>query len=138
MPDKSKKIFTLMIAFKRRMNERFRRSDENDLHSMLRMAAMFYIGSQQAPTMKDIAGHLMVRPSSVTTLIKSLEAKGFVAREADQEDRRTIRIRLTEKGKKRLAEKMRMMQKHLGEVVGVLSEKEKDTFITLLEKITKV
>lgn len=138
MPDKSKRIFTLMIAFKRAMNERFRRSDESDLHSMLRMAAMFFIGSQKDPTMKDIASHLMVRPSSVTPLVRSMESKGFVVRKADPNDRRTVRIRLTEKGRKRLAEKRRMMEKHLGEVIGPLTEKEKTTFITLLEKITKI
>lgn len=46
----------------------------------------------------EISNYLNVTSPTITQLIKGLEEQGLVEREMDQEDRRVVRIKLTEKG----------------------------------------
>lgn len=46
----------------------------------------------------EISSHLNVAPPTITQQIRSLETHGFVQRRMDKQDRRAVRITLTEKG----------------------------------------
>lgn len=46
----------------------------------------------------EISRHLKVAPPTVTQLVNGLVTNGFVERSTDKEDRRAVRIKLTEKG----------------------------------------
>jgi DNA-binding MarR family transcriptional regulator len=50
----------------------------------------------------ELAAQLGVTPGSVTQLITSLEARGWVLRHIDAEDRRAVRVSLTETGREEL------------------------------------
>ena len=65
------------------------------------------------PTIGEIAGYLLVRHHSAVELIDRAAAAGLVARKADSEDGRTVRIALTADGKKRLE---RLAASHLEEL----------------------
>ncbi len=54
--------------------------------------------SQEPPRMTELAGHLGIVPRSVTTVIDALEQAGLVRREIDPQNRRAIRLHLTERG----------------------------------------
>ncbi|MDI3387938.1 MarR family transcriptional regulator [Streptomyces sp. B-S-A8] len=54
------------------------------------------------PRMADLAHDLEVVPRAVTSLVDSLETAGCVRRAPDQENRRVIRIELTDEGRKTL------------------------------------
>jgi DNA-binding MarR family transcriptional regulator len=47
----------------------------------------------------DLATLLQVTPASITQLITGLESRGLVHRSVDPEDRRAVRVSLTEKGR---------------------------------------
>ena len=49
----------------------------------------------QGPTVSDVAGYLLVRHHSAVGLIDRAEAMGLVARRADADDHRVVRVRLT-------------------------------------------
>ncbi|MGW0748488.1 MarR family winged helix-turn-helix transcriptional regulator [Streptomyces sp. NPDC002587] len=53
----------------------------------------------QAPRMADLAARLEVVPRAVTTLVDGLEAAECVRRAPDPENRRVIRIELTDTGR---------------------------------------
>lgn len=53
----------------------------------------------QCPTPSHIGELLKINSSTVTGHIGKLEEKGFITREIDRDDRRVIRVLLTEKGK---------------------------------------
>ncbi len=42
---------------------------------------------------------MYLHPSTVTGVVDRLEAKGYVLRDRDREDRRVVNVRLTDKGK---------------------------------------
>ena len=67
----------------------------------------------RGPTIGEIAGYLLVRHHSAVELIDRAVAAGLVARQADSEDARTVRIALTADGKKRLE---RLAASHLEEL----------------------
>ena len=67
----------------------------------------------RGPTVGEIAGYLLVRHHSAVELIDRAVTAGLVARQADSEDGRTVRIALTTDGKKRLE---RLAASHLEEL----------------------
>ena len=54
--------------------------------------------SDEPPRMTDLADHLGIVPRSVTTVIDALEEAGLVRREIDPQNRRAIRLHLTDRG----------------------------------------
>jgi DNA-binding MarR family transcriptional regulator len=54
--------------------------------------------SDEPPRMTELADHLGIVPRSVTTVIDALEEAGLVRREVDPQNRRAIRLHLTDRG----------------------------------------
>lgn len=54
--------------------------------------------SEEPPRMTELADHLGIVPRSVTTVIDALEEAGLVRREIDPQNRRAIRLYLTDRG----------------------------------------
>jgi DNA-binding MarR family transcriptional regulator len=52
----------------------------------------------RGPTIGDVASYLFLRHHSAVGLVDRAEDGGFVERTEDQDDRRVVRLRLTEKG----------------------------------------
>jgi DNA-binding MarR family transcriptional regulator len=50
-------------------------------------------------TVKGLSEKLFLEPSTMTPMLKRLEAMGYVRRERDSEDERSVRISLTEAGR---------------------------------------
>jgi len=57
----------------------------------------------QGLKMKELSQRLMVSGGNITTITDQLTSEGLVEREANESDRRVIRIRLTAKGRKLFA-----------------------------------
>jgi len=55
-------------------------------------------GQTEALCVKDITSRMLERNSNTTRIIDKLEAKGLVKRQTSSNDRREIRIHLTDKG----------------------------------------
>ena len=73
----------------------------------------------RGPTVGDIAGYLLVRHHSAVELIDRAVTAGLVARRADSEDARTVRIALTARGRERLE---RLAASHLEELDRLTSQ----------------
>lgn len=59
-------------------------------------------GHGQPPTVRDLAGHLLLRHHSTVELIDRAEDAGLVKRSSDATDGRVIRVALTELGEDKL------------------------------------
>ena len=69
-------------------------------------AVLMGIASQQhehGVTIKDLAEHLSMAPTHVTTEIGRLEAKGLLAKRRNEADRRSILVTLTSTGEEKVA-----------------------------------
>lgn len=60
---------------------------------------LLVLWEQDAPTIGGIAERLSLESSTVTPLVKRLEAAGLVARHRNPDDERQVHVHLTEKGR---------------------------------------
>lgn len=59
---------------------------------------MMFLWEQDGCTVHQIGDTLMLDPSTLTPLLKKLEAKGYISRTRSETDERSLNIVLTEKG----------------------------------------
>ncbi|WP_055046267.1 MarR family winged helix-turn-helix transcriptional regulator [Devosia sp. A16] len=69
-------------------------------------------------TVKGLSDKLFLEPSTVTPMLKRLEAMGYVTRTRSGEDERVVHVRLTEAGRK-LRDKARELAKVTYEATGL-------------------
>jgi DNA-binding MarR family transcriptional regulator len=74
-----------------------------------------------APTIGDVAAHLLVRHHSAVELVGRAEAAGLLARQTDDQDHRVVRLSLTELGSHRLSELSALHLEELRRMRGGLS-----------------
>jgi DNA-binding MarR family transcriptional regulator len=65
-----------------------------------------------------------VTPATATTLVTTLETRGWVAREHDAEDRRRIVVSLTDEGRARLAESQIVAETAMAEILASLTSEQ--------------
>jgi DNA-binding MarR family transcriptional regulator len=73
--------------------------------------------------------------SNITQLVDRLEAEGLVTREADPQDRRSVRAGLTPKGRARHAAASLALAEAERDVLAPLSEPQRDLLVTLLRSL---
>ncbi|AZK48882.1 MarR family winged helix-turn-helix transcriptional regulator [Paenibacillus lentus] len=79
------------------------------------------VQDERGSSVSSLSSMMEVTSPTITQLIKSLERGGLVTRYNDQEDRRVVRVKLTEKGeavtrlaKEDLARRFKNLYEHLG------------------------
>ena len=79
---------------------------------------------------------LGVRPSSLSELIDKMERHGLVQRSIDEQDKRIVRISLTETGAETAAELTEKINARKSEVEGCFDEGEAEQFCILADKLS--
>ncbi len=85
--------------------------------------------------MQALVNALKVKFSAVTPLIDRLVKTGFVVRRHGQEDRRTVFVALSPKGKKVLQEVYAQRRKAFIQVFSRVSAEERQNYLMILEKL---
>lgn len=93
------------------------------------------VARQDNLSIKEIAEIMRVSGSAITQLVDSLVKAGFLMREVNPRDRRTLRISLTDDGRSKLEEFKKFHRENLGQVLSPLSDQDLETFRNLLWKI---
>lgn len=83
----------------------------------------------------EISRHLCVTSPTITQLINGLETRGLVERRPDSDDRRVVRIRLTERGEVILKQVSAAVQAYFKGLVEYLGEENSNQLIELLSKV---
>lgn len=125
---------TLLLEFNRRVweNRRLGAADPNRLY---RIKTLYLVNRGDPPTMKELADCLNITPPSTTIMVNKLVKAGYIERRADPQDRRTIRLALTDPGKQKLEEAVSEIRARVAELTKVLTGEEKKYFIKILSKI---
>ena len=96
-----------------------------------------FLGDRGPHMMGELAEHLLVKANLVTNTIDNLEKKELVQRHRLVEDRRKIRVALTEAGQvvytSAVEEKLRLLRTMLA----ALTEDEQEIFMVLMRKIAR-
>ncbi|MFN3937862.1 MAG: MarR family winged helix-turn-helix transcriptional regulator [Gemmobacter sp.] len=91
-------------------------------------------GDDGAPVTR-LAALALMEQSRMTRLVERMEARGFVRREADAEDRRRVRVFYTEEGRALAARLIVAARAHEARILGLLSAPEAARLKALLEKL---
>lgn len=86
-------------------------------------------------TMGELCEKLFLAYSTATDLVDRMEKNGYVNRQRDLEDRRVIRLFITEKGEEIIHEVILARRRYVEQILKELSAEEIEQLATLLEKL---
>jgi len=108
----------------------------NDL-SVTEIHTIEAIGMYKSRTMTEVANDLNITVGTLTTAITKLVKKEYVERTRGEEDRRSVMIALTRKGKLAYRVHERFHQDMINETINGLTDEEEEVLIGSLEKVNK-
>jgi DNA-binding MarR family transcriptional regulator len=84
---------------------------------------------------RELSAELVVSTGAMTNRLDHLERSGDIERSADPDDRRALRIRLTEKGRQRAERAVETYLRRERELLGALDAWERQSLERLLRKL---
>lgn len=105
--------------------------------SMQELNVLNIIGDTEPTIMSDIAKHASLSLSSVTVIVEKLVKRKLVHRIRSEEDRRIVKGRLTEEGKKIYQNQIGHMHAVLRKILNLLTAEEQENFLKIFQKITQ-
>lgn len=103
--------------------------------TLLQLQTLLFLHDNPQVQMRDIATHFSIEMPTATTLITKLVKEELVARRQDEEDRRLVRIVLTEKGKKLLEDAMRERNQKITLLLSSLSQSEQNHLLEIISHL---
>lgn len=89
-------------------------------------------------TQQEIQEHLAIQSGSVSEIIAKMESLGLISRERHPADRRKYVIRITDAGRRELAEHDIRRHRRQDILYGKLTAEEQDELISLLSKLKDI
>ena len=124
-----------------RLARRLRQMQDESLglnpNQLSALAVLLNSGDQ---LMGELAAQEKVRPPSMTRIVNSLEARGFVARRPDPRDHRQCLVSLTESGRQVLLANRRQRDQWLAVRIAGLDPAEREVLrraVAVLEKVNQ-
>lgn len=96
------------------------------------------INSQEGIQATKIAPLMGLESRSLTRKLKTMEEKGLICRKPDPLDKRSVRIFLTEEGKKKKEISIQAIREFNESIRSALSQEELETFFRVFRKINQV
>ncbi|OGD83182.1 hypothetical protein A3J17_02725 [Candidatus Curtissbacteria bacterium RIFCSPLOWO2_02_FULL_40_11] len=87
-------------------------------------------------SIKHIAESMEMSSSAATQLVDGLVQNGYVTRQEDPNDRRSVQIEISPKGKKYIVTTKERRIVEMAEIFDALTDKELEEFVQLFKKIT--
>ncbi len=88
--------------------------------------------SRQEYLMSELSTRLVIAPSTTTGIVDRLVAKGWVKRCADPQDRRVVKLRLTDEGRDILSRVQGQTDQRAAKLVSQLDDNHKETLGVIL------
>ncbi|MFT3851943.1 MAG: MarR family transcriptional regulator [Ilumatobacteraceae bacterium] len=93
------------------------------------------VGDEPELSQRELADRVLVTGSTLTHHLDRLEREGLIERTRDADDRRVIRISLTEAGKHRRTELEAIVAAHEERLSGLLGERDATALRRLLARV---
>lgn len=96
---------------------------------------LIILRNEESITQRELTEKLSIKPASVSEVLAKLANKGYIIRVPSSIDKRTMVISLTEEGRKVADEAYQYRSLRIVEMLSCLEDDEKDTLLSLLEKL---
>lgn len=87
-----------------------------------------------SPNLSDLSRWVMRKHNTVSVILNSMEKRGLVLLERTSQRKRTVQVSITEKGRA-LYEAHMNNRKAVPQILGSLTQQERDQLVTLLKKL---
>ena len=115
--------------------EHFLKTNYDLLHSHIDvLASLYFDGNSLSPT--DLYDAIVFSSGGMTKVLKKLEERNLIKREASSNDKRSMLISLTQEGKNLIENCMIEVAKQKEKKFSILTQKEKEDLKNMLSKIT--
>jgi DNA-binding MarR family transcriptional regulator len=105
--------------------------------SLQELKIVDYLGQRESCIMREMAEHSQVAVSTMTGIIDKLEGKDLVKRERNDEDRRIVRVQLTNKGQKVYQSNVENYLELSRRMLESLDKDEQDIYLEITRKIAR-
>lgn len=99
---------------------------------------LFILHSEEEMNMSRFCRILNMEKGSFTSVIDSLVDKDLVLRQRDNDDRRKVYIRLSEKGKDYIEKEIDIMISYIENKLSVLSKEDLSSFIQAIDNLSEI
>lgn len=130
-----KEIFEDIIRIRRKMADQRVNTPADCRIPPAQGIVLFIVDGHGSLSIKEIADLMWVSGSAATQLVDSLVKGELLSREIDDNDRRTAKISLTNKGKTQIQKLKKFQLANFGRILQPLSEQELLTFRDIQQKI---
>lgn len=97
-----------------------------------------YLSRRESCPMNELARFFCISRPAATGLVDRLLSQNLVGRGGDPQDRRVVRVHLTSKGKRILADIWNQKRRMLVEVFGEISPKDRAQYLSTLERVVAI
>lgn len=149
------RYFNTILQFQRMFLDEHKRSPEYNLKSgetseyrkllcglkhseQILLYAIQYVVAQnnsEGVSMSDLSRLLHVKPPSITAPLNHMEKKGLVCRVQDSNDRRIVRVYITERGERCLEQAKQAFYARTRELLAHLGTEKAEQYIELTEEV---
>lgn len=98
---------------------------------------LFYLFRQKSSSLKEIANAVQLDSPVVTGLVDRLVKEGLVIREEDPEDRRSLKISLTPRGRQVVEEIAPVVAEYNQRIRNIIPDNDAETFERALEALER-
>ncbi|HVY68103.1 MAG TPA: MarR family transcriptional regulator [Patescibacteria group bacterium] len=130
-------IITTFFATFRGLKQQLHRGNPLLHVSTVQAEALRLVEEKRRVSMKELADFLAITPPSATALANNLQKAGFLRRQADRRDRRSVYLTMTKKGSSALKAGIEKSCRIFQNLLDNLSPNEQLQFLKILKKLTK-
>ncbi len=135
MVSQNEQLSEAMFRFFRLLKEKTIYRSQLTSLSIVQLHVLGFIHKYRAAEMNEVATEFDIEMPTATGIINTLFKLKLVTRKADPRDRRIVKVMLTARGEKLLAEGRYFHTKKVGELMSHLSKEDKKKLLEILQKV---
>ncbi len=132
------RVMSMFLAITRGVQSR----EQTELHgldlSMPQVLTLETLRNRASYTMGEVAGSMSVGFSTMTKIVDRLVQRGLIERCSDPDDRRIVRILLTERGHELAKELWETRKKVMSSVLRLLGQEDQKAFFQIIKALHSV
>ena len=106
--------------------------------NMSQLKAMTAFSEDSLLSMGELCKMANIKMPSMTEAVDRFEKEGILDRIRDDEDRRVVKVKMTEKGKKMHKEVLKKRADELTKIFGVLTTKDRTKLVDSLKNVSEI
>jgi len=140
MDERLLEYLAVMRDFGRIYTQRILEGSREGSHllKLSRIKALYAFRDQDSSTMSELADNIGAKLPSMTMMIDNLAEEGLVERARDDQDRRKVIVRLTEKGRQLRQEFLEQRNQIAEQLFARLSREDEQELMSLLGRVCDI